>query len=35
MLLKNIDERGKGIVSRDWVGRDVGKIAAVIGFKVS
>ncbi len=23
VLLKNIDERGKGTVSRDWVGRDV------------
>ncbi len=27
LLLKNIDERGKGTVSRDWVGRDAGKIA--------
>ncbi len=26
LLLKNIDERGKGTVSRDWVGRDAGKI---------
>ncbi len=34
MLLKNIDERGKGTVSRDWVGRDAGKIAAAIGLKV-
>ena len=34
VLLKNIDERGKGIVSRDWVGRDAAKIAAAIGLKV-
>lgn len=34
VLLKNIDERGKGTVSRDWVGRDAGKIAAAIGLKV-
>ncbi|VEB56165.1 aldehyde dehydrogenase [Salmonella enterica subsp. enterica] len=34
MLLKNIDERGKGTVSRDWVGRDAGKIAAAIGLNV-
>ncbi len=25
LLLKNIDERGKGTVSRDWVGRDAAK----------
>ena len=31
VLLKNIDERGKGTVSRDWVGRDAAKIAAAIG----
>ncbi|HGY6085729.1 TPA: aldehyde dehydrogenase, partial [Escherichia coli] len=30
VLLKNIDERGKGTVSRDWVGRD----AAAIGLNV-
>ncbi len=30
LLLKNIDERGKGTVSRDWVGRDAGEIAAAI-----
>lgn len=34
LLLKNIDERGKGTVSRDWVGRDASKIAAAIGLKV-
>ncbi|HDS7639634.1 TPA: aldehyde dehydrogenase EutE [Escherichia coli] len=34
VLLKNIDERGKGTVSRDWVGRDAAKIAAAIGLKV-
>ena len=34
LLLKNIDERGKGTVSRDWVGRDAGKIAAAIGLQV-
>ncbi|EDZ4531022.1 aldehyde dehydrogenase family protein [Salmonella enterica] len=34
VLLKNIDERGKGTVSRDWVGRDAGKIAAAIGLNV-
>ena len=33
VLLKNIDERGKGTVSRDWVGRDAAKIAAAIGLK--
>lgn len=34
VLLKNIDERGKGTVSRDWVGRDASKIAAAIGLNV-
>lgn len=34
LLLKNIDERGKGPVSRDWVGRDAGEIAAAIGLQV-
>ena len=34
VLLKNVDERGKGTVSRDWVGRDAGKIAAAIGLYV-
>ena len=34
VLLKNIDERGKGTVSRDWVGRDAAKIAAAIGLNV-
>ena len=34
LLLKNIDERGKGTVSRDWVGRDAGEIAAAIGLQV-
>lgn len=34
-LLKNIDENGKGQVSRDWVGRDAAKIAATIGLTVS
>lgn len=34
MLLKNIDERGKGTVSRDWVGCDAMKIVAVIGLNV-
>ncbi|MTH45913.1 aldehyde dehydrogenase family protein [Intestinirhabdus alba] len=34
LLLKNIDERGKGTVSRDWVGRDAAKIAAAIGLNV-
>lgn len=34
MLLKNIDERGKGTVSRDWVGRDASRIAAAIGLNV-
>ena len=34
VLLKNVDERGKGTVSRDWVGRDAGKIAAAIGLNV-
>ena len=34
VLLKNIDERGKGTVSRDWVGRDASKIAAAIGLSV-
>jgi len=33
VLLSNIDERGKGQVSRDWVGRDAGKIAAAIGLQ--
>lgn len=34
LLLKNIDEHGKGQVSRDWVGRDAQKIAAAIGLNV-
>ena len=34
VLLKNIDEHGKGTVSRDWVGRDAAKIAAAIGLTV-
>lgn len=34
VLLNNVDERGKGIVSRDWVGRDAAKIAAAIGLQV-
>ncbi len=34
ILLKNIDENGKGQVCRDWVGRDAAKIAAVIGLNV-
>ena len=34
VLLKNIDECGKGTVSRDWVGRDAAKIAAAIGLNV-
>lgn len=29
-----LDERGKGTVSRDWVGRDAAKIAAAIGLNV-
>lgn len=35
ILLKNIDDNGKGQVSRDWVGRDAAKIAATIGLNVS
>lgn len=34
LLLKNIDEHGKGTVCRDWVGRDAAKIAAAIGLNV-
>ncbi|KFD23723.1 aldehyde dehydrogenase family protein [Yokenella regensburgei] len=34
VLLNNVDERGKGTVSRDWVGRDAAKIAAAIGLQV-
>jgi aldehyde dehydrogenase len=34
LLLKNIDEHGKGTVCRDWVGRDAAKIAAAIGLDV-
>lgn len=34
VLLKNIDEHGKGTVSRDWVSRDAAKIAAAIGLTV-
>lgn len=34
LLLKNIDECGKGMVSCDWVGCDVGKIVVVIGLQV-
>ncbi|AYN30061.1 MULTISPECIES: aldehyde dehydrogenase family protein [Buttiauxella] len=35
VLLKNVDEHGKGQVSRDWVGRDAAKIAAAIGLNVA
>src|SRR5476651_800898 len=35
VLLSNIDEHGKGNVSRDWVGRDAAKIAATIGLNVA
>lgn len=35
LLLKNIDERGKGTVSRDQAGRDAGKIAVMISLRVS
>lgn len=35
ILLKNIDDNGKGQVSRDWVGRDAAKIAAAIGLNVN
>ncbi|HEY3589254.1 MAG TPA: aldehyde dehydrogenase family protein [Buttiauxella sp.] len=35
VLLKNIDEQGKGQVCRDWVGRDAAKIAAAIGLNVA
>ncbi|TQI80911.1 acetaldehyde dehydrogenase [Serratia fonticola] len=35
LLLKDIDENGKGQVCRDWVGRDAAKIAAAIGMAVS
>lgn len=34
VLLSNIDERGKGQVSRDWVGRDADKIAAAVGLQL-
>ncbi|MEA9389936.1 aldehyde dehydrogenase family protein [Acerihabitans sp. TG2] len=34
VLLSDIDDTGKGTVSRDWVGRDAAKIAATIGLKV-
>ena len=34
LLLSKIDDRGKGVVSRDWVGRDAAKIAAAIGLSV-
>lgn len=34
LLLPKIDEHGKGVVSRDWVGRDACKIAAAIGLNV-
>ncbi|EHD22235.1 MULTISPECIES: aldehyde dehydrogenase family protein [Brenneria] len=33
-LLTDIDENGKGNVSREWVGRDAAKIAASIGLNV-
>lgn len=33
-LLSNIDENGKGVVNRQWVGRDAAKIAAGIGLEV-
>lgn len=35
VVLKNVDEQGKGQVSRDWVGRDAAKIAAAIDLTVS
>lgn len=34
ILLPKIDETGKGTVSRDWVGRDAGKIAGAINLSV-
>ncbi|PWC15875.1 aldehyde dehydrogenase EutE [Brenneria roseae subsp. americana] len=34
VLLTDIDENGKGRVSRDWVGRDASKIAAAIELHV-
>ncbi|WP_037385379.1 aldehyde dehydrogenase family protein [Serratia sp. DD3] len=34
VLLKNVDENGKGQVNRDWVGRDAAKIAAAIGLNI-
>ncbi|MCV9878545.1 aldehyde dehydrogenase family protein [Brenneria izbisi] len=34
VVLSDIDENGKGRVSRDWVGRDAAKIAAAIGLDV-
>lgn len=34
ILLTEIDESGKGSVSRDWVGRDAAKIAAAVGLDV-
>ncbi|MFE8047313.1 aldehyde dehydrogenase EutE [Brenneria goodwinii] len=34
MLLTDIDENGKGLVSREWVGRDAAKIAEGIGLQV-
>lgn len=34
VLLTDIDENGRGRVSRDWVGRDASKIAAAIGLHV-
>ncbi|MEC5320726.1 aldehyde dehydrogenase family protein [Brenneria populi subsp. brevivirga] len=33
-LLSNIGENGKGVVNRQWVGRDAAKIAASIGREV-
>jgi aldehyde dehydrogenase len=34
ILLTRIDADGRGVVSRDWVGRDAAKIAALIGLDV-
>lgn len=34
VLLANIGEDGRGVVSRDWVGRDAARIAAAIGLSV-
>nr|WP_199067775.1 aldehyde dehydrogenase family protein [Chromobacterium sp. ASV5] len=34
ILLSKVDDAGRGVVSRDWVGRDAARIAAAIGLKV-